>query len=372
MKFKSLKIWLFLILIFSGELAVGQIHLIDKQDNFPIPFAQLFSEGGRLVGTSNINGIVNVRSLSKFINDSSRIVIEHISYNNLSIPFDSLKNIDTLRLPERPMLLPEVTVGVKTKSPDILVLKGYFRSYQLEDSIPKYYTDGIVEYFISLSKKKPLRMKVLDHRSFRNEALVKKEKLRAYMVSMVSAGVPYIYSLTALQELDKSYSLKRLSEHEYAIRHDSATIGIVRISKPLNIIRVGVDLIAPQKAKTEKLFNYISKITKIDITANYSFQKFSRLSKENLESRKEYRRIYFKHKKEKKFTKIDVIDEFYVLKKWYLSKADLRNIKISTNFGLPESTSYSYDYWKSLNENHIPKLNINIERLLGTTLKPYK
>ncbi len=372
MKFKLLKIALFLILMFAGNFAIGQIRLIDRQNNSPIPFAQLFSAGGRLVGTSNINGVVNVRNLSKFLNDSSRIVIEHISYNNLSIPFDSLKNIDTLRLSERRILLPEVTVGVKPKSPDILVLKGYFRSYQLEDSIPKYYTEGIVEYFISLGKKKPLRMKVLEHRSFRNEELVKKEKPRATMVIMVAAGVPYIYSLTALQELDKSYSLKRLSENEYDIKHDSAVVGIVRISKPLNLIQVNVDLIAPQKAKTEKLFNYISKIEHIDITANYSFQKLSDLSKENLESRKEYRRIYFKHKKEKKFTKIDVIDEFYVLKKWYLSKADLRNIKTSTNFGLPESTSYTYDYWKSLNENHIPKLNINIERLLGTTLKPYK
>lgn len=215
-------------------------------------------------------------------------------------------------------------------------------------------------------------MKVLEHRSFSNKNLIKKEKSRATMVIMVAAGIPYIYSQTVLQELDKSYLLKRLSEHEYAIRRDSSVVGIVRISKLLNKIQVGVDLIAPQKAKTEKLFNYISKIAHIDITANYSFQKLSDLSKENLESRKAYRRVYFKHKKDKKFTEIDVIDEFYVLKKWYLSKVDLRNIKTSTDFGLPESTSYTYDYWKSLDKNHIPKLNENIENLLGTTLKPYK
>lgn len=371
MKLRSFKIWFLLILLFAGQIVSSQTRLTDRQDNSPIPFAQLFSEGGRLVGTSNINGVINLNSLSKFIIGNDHIIVEHISYNSLSIAYDSLKNMDTLYLNERAVFLPEVTVSAPPGKPDILVLKGYYRSYQLEDSIPKYYTDGIVEYFISLGKKRPLRMNVLEHRTFRNEELVKKEKQRAYMVSMVSAGVPYIYSLTVIQELGKRYSVKRLSENEYVIRYDSSTVGIVRINKPLNRIQVDVDLIAPQQAKTEKLFNYISKITHIDITANYSFQKLSKLSKENLESRKEYRRIYFKHKKDKKFTKIDVIDEFYVLKKWYLTKADMKNIKTSTDFGLMRSTSFSSDYWKILEKNYIPKLNKNIQKLLGTTLKPY-
>ncbi len=196
MKFKLLKISFFLILTLIGNFAIGQTHIIDKQDHSPIPFAQLFSEGGRLVGTSNINGIIDVSNLSKFVYKSTNVIyIQHISYNNLSVPYDSLKNTDTLYLNEKPVFLPEVTVTAKSAKPDILVLKGYFRSYQLEDSVPKYYVDGIVEYFISLKNKKPLKMKVLDHRSYRNEELVKKEKQRAYMVSMVSAGVPYIYSL---------------------------------------------------------------------------------------------------------------------------------------------------------------------------------
>jgi len=251
----------------------------------------LFSEGGRLVGTSNINGIIDVSNLSKFVYKSTNVIyIQHISYNNLSITYDSLKNTDTLYLNEKPVFLPEVTVTAKSAKPDILVLKGYFRSYQLEDSVPKYYVDGIVEYFISLKNKKPLKMKVLDHRSYRNEELVKKEKQRAYMVSMVSAGVPYIYSLTILQNLGKQYSIQHLSEQEDVIKKEDSIVGIVRINKPLNRIQVDVDLIAPQKAKTEKLFNYISRITKIDITANYSFRELSNLSKENLVSRQEYRR----------------------------------------------------------------------------------
>lgn len=87
MSIRSLKITLLLVLMFVSNFAIGQLRLIDRQNNSPVPFAQLFSEGGRLVGTSNINGVVNVRNLSKFINDSSRIVIEHISCNNLSIPY---------------------------------------------------------------------------------------------------------------------------------------------------------------------------------------------------------------------------------------------------------------------------------------------
>lgn len=306
------------------------------------------------------------------MNDSSVIIIQHISYDNLAISYDHLKNIKIIRLNRTQNNLPEVTVvGSKYNKPEILVLKGYYRSYQLEDSIPKYYTDGIVEYYISKKRKKGLKNRVIEYRSYRNEELVKKEKQRANMVSMVVAGVPYINSLTIIDDLDKNYSIQQLSDHQI-IKRDNSTVGIIRTNKPLNRVQIDIDLIAPQKEKTRSLFKYTSKITHINITENYSFQGLSKLSKDNLESRKEYRQIYFKHKKDKDFVEIDVIHEFYVLEKRYLTKEELKDIKTSSFFGLQRSHSYSHEYWKDLDKNHIPKLNKNIENLLGTKLKLYK
>lgn len=373
MKLILFKLGILLSILFTYQLAYGQVHLIDRRTGVSIPYAQLISKGGLLVGISNIHGIVDPNDIKKFaLTDSDTIDIEHISYKNLKICLDSLKNVNKLYLSENRYLLPEVKIIPKTKAPTILVLKGYFRSYQLENNIPKYFTDGIVEYFIKPNERGPLRMKVLQHRSYRNVKLVKQGKKRTVMVSMVAAGIPYIYTSTILKELSKNYSFKKVSTFYDKICKDNATVGTIFLSKPIDRIQINVDLIRPEKARTHKLFNYISRITNIDITGNYSYEPLPSLTKENLLSRKEYRRIYFKHKKDKKFTKIDVIDEFYVMNKWYITRSDFRKIKTLTNFALLKSSKYSDQYWKALTKYHIPKLSTNIKRLLGTTLTPYK
>jgi len=373
MKSILLKFSILFFFLYTYQIASGQVRLIDRGTGVPIPYAQLISKGGLLVGISNIHGVVNLKNIRRFaLADSDTIDIEHISYKNLKIRLDSLKNVDKIYLSENQILLPEIKIVPKTKAPTILVLKGYFRSYQLENNIPKYFTDGIVEYFIKPNERGLLRMKVLQHRSYRNVKLVKLVKNRTVTVSMVAAGVPYIYKSTILKELDKSYSIKKVSTFYDKICKDNASVGTIFLSKPLNRIQVNIDLIRPEKSKTHKLFNYISRITNIDITGNYSYEPLLSLTKEDLLSRKEFRRIYFKHKKDKKFTKIDIIDEFYVMKKWYITKSDFRKIKTLTNFALLKSSKYSDQYWKALTKYHIPKLSTNIKRLLGTTLTPYR
>lgn len=45
-------------------------------------------------------------------------------------------------------------VTINGKQPKFVRLKGYFRSYQHNDSLLKYYEDGIVEYYINLKNEK--------------------------------------------------------------------------------------------------------------------------------------------------------------------------------------------------------------------------
>lgn len=61
---------------------------------------------------------------------------------------------------------------------------------------------------------------------------------------------------------------------------------------------------------------------------------------------------------------------FYWAEMWggVITHNDLKKIKTSTDFGLQKSTSYNDEYWKSLSQKHIPKLNKNIADLLGTVL----
>ena len=41
-------------------------------------------------------------------------------------------------------------VNVTVNRPHFISLKGYYRSYQTNDSVMKYFNDGIVEYYINL------------------------------------------------------------------------------------------------------------------------------------------------------------------------------------------------------------------------------
>ncbi|MEE1382261.1 MAG: hypothetical protein U0K32_00425, partial [Segatella copri] len=45
-------------------------------------------------------------------------------------------------------------VNVTGNRPHFIRLKGYYRSYQTNDSVMKYFNDGIVEYYINLKNGK--------------------------------------------------------------------------------------------------------------------------------------------------------------------------------------------------------------------------
>lgn len=369
MKYKFLKSFIFISLFFICKITVGQIQILDKLDNSPIPFAHLISEKGDLIATSDINGNIDLGRLSRMVDEESNIIVQHISYNNLRISYSKLKRSKSISLLVRKIALPEVKVNASHDKNMILVLKGFFRSYQLVDSVPKYYTDGIVEYYITSKNK--LKNRVVEHRSFYNAQIINNEKIRVATVSMDVAGIPYIDALPIAKQIGEEYSFKKVN-NMFDIEKEDSIVGRIKTENELGKVQVSVDLIAPQMDRTRKLFGYISKIPKIMITENYFSRNPLKPIKSNLESRKEYRKIYFKHKKDKVFSENDVIHEFFVINSYYISKTKLKKVKMSGSFGLLRSTSYSKEYWKRLEEHNIPALNKNIERQLNTKLIPYK
>lgn len=66
-------------------------------------------------------------------------------------------------------------VTINGKQPKFVRLKGYFRSYQHNDSLLKYYEDGIVEYYINLKNEK-VYLRKYGCRYLRNEELISKDK----------------------------------------------------------------------------------------------------------------------------------------------------------------------------------------------------
>ncbi|MGD9556819.1 MAG: hypothetical protein AB7V25_07365 [Mangrovibacterium sp.] len=350
--------------LISWNFADAQVQIIDQSDRAPIPFVHVISEEGIIIGTSDIEGIIDLREIIEVKTDS--VSFQHISYQNKTVSKEKLIRGKKVELTKRNILIPEIVVSSQSQ-PVYLVLKGFYRSYQIENGVPKYYTDGIVEYYISKNK---LKNRVLQHRSFRNKKLEAAEKKRINTVSMVVAGVPYIDAKTSIDALDKDYIISDRSEKRIILKENSE-VGAVSYDSQSNMAVVNVDLIAPAKEKENSLFNYTSKITGINIIENYKSPDLINLEKVDLVSRKEYRKIFFKHKKEKDFTEIDGLHEFYVLDKKYLYKSDLKSIDLSSFFGLSRSSEYIDAYWNDLEKYGIEKLPEYIEKLLGTTLTKY-
>jgi hypothetical protein len=358
----------FIILIFSIQHAVGQnLNLRDSLTGKPISFANIVSNDGKLVGLSDINGIINKGKLLKSLKEGNNILtIQHLSYENYNISSIHLKSIDTLRINKRQNVLPEViAIPEKNKTYDYTVLTGYYRCYQLEDSIAKYYKDGIIEFYLPRNGKNIKRI-ILNNRSFHNNELIAAQKVRKCMVNINGTVIPYLETGTVLDELGNQYTSKEYKGERLIVKSDSV-IGVTSIDSLTGLININIDLIAPQKEETHSLFNYTSRITNINISENYLSGDISSISKSDLESRKEYRKLFFKHKKEKAETAIDIISELYIVDKKHVTKEEYNERKKASN-----QTSYSSiftnEYWNDLTMHNIPQLNEPIKLLLDNKL----
>lgn len=364
-----------IVSLFALFLAItcdSQIRIVDKETYGAVPFAHVINENGKLIGTTNIDGILIKSEIFKEpVNNNSIVSIQHISYKNYQIELNTLLLGDTIFLLPNNIFLPEVTVKKRNTDPQYLAITGYFRSYQLNNGIPKFFTDGIVVYYIPLGRKKELKNSVLHNRSFRNEKLIQQEKKRSVKMEMVCAGIPYIKAETIIQDLDKTYSVVKETADNYRIENKNEKVGLL-LRDSLNAnITISIDLIAPEQKKVKTFLNYTSEILETNIIENYSSADIKSFSKNDLLTRKEYRKIAFKHKKENDFTEIEVIHEFYVLGKEIVYQSELKKIEVSNHFGLIRSTNFSQEYWAKLPKYNIPEISPNIENLFGKELILY-
>lgn len=354
--------FLFCLLLLNAN---AQIRLIDQTDGQPVAFAHLLTDDGKLAATSDINGMVDTTAL----NGNNHISIQQIAYQTLELSSAELKNASVLKLQRRLINLPEVTVGKASKEVMYLVLKGYFRGYHLEDGTPKYYTDGLGEYYIEPGGK-GIRFRMLEYRTFRNEAQIAKAKKRTVMVVIGLACTPYFRSGKDFTERLGSDYLLSPNKNGADVLKKASKVGFARASASSDFIQANVDVLAPRKEKDFKLFNYTCRIVGNEQTEVYRTNDLNQLTFENLESFVQSRRVLFKHKTDPAETDNTGINEFYVYEARMVPKSALKGIKFSGN-GLRHSHSYTQNYWEELPKHHIPPLSRNIEEALGKSLIMY-
>ncbi|MDR1876574.1 MAG: hypothetical protein LBQ84_03025, partial [Flavobacteriaceae bacterium] len=185
-------IFLLNCLVLNSLMLNSQVKFINELTHNPISNVTLFSNKGVILGVSDINGNIDISDISNEfkIADSDTVEIAHSDFIPKKIVWNNLKINPTNYLTPGKELDEVVVTG---KKQEYLVLEGYFVSYQLIDNTPQAFTDGIIEYYISLSKNKVVKSNIKENRVFNKiDSLDNKKKIISFTVDF---GDLYPYNL---------------------------------------------------------------------------------------------------------------------------------------------------------------------------------
>jgi hypothetical protein len=367
-----LKVLKSLILTLTTFTSVfSQFQIIDKSTNLPIPFVNVLSINGKLIDISDINGLINIERIISNLNKekSDSIEFSHLSYHRNKIKFSPLLENTKIYLIQNEIQLNEAQVIAEM--PDFLVLKGFFRSYQLDNNVPKAYMDGIVEYFIPLkSKLKSFKINLIENRTFRNKKLFD-SKIKYYNETTGDqTGPAYLEKETALNEL-KKYQLIDSSQNYCKIISERDTVGIINFDSINNTRIVTIKVLSPERSYERNFLDFNVKFLEFLISERFNMGNNLWNRKSNLLSRYEYRKQLVSHKKLMQSPiMIESFHEFYVIEKRYISNSECKEMNLTSFFG-PAKTNYKTDYWKSIDSYGIPPNPSFIEELFGNVLEIY-
>lgn len=154
------------IILFSFITSLNaQIRLYDIDNNNPISNAKIFSKDGRILSISDLNGEINISKVDFTKIDT--IEIYHPSYISQKMTWHVLSSKSEIYLNPDPIIELEEVI-LTAKKPEYFVLKGYFISYQIIDDVALTFSDGIIEYYINLTKEKLVDTRIIESRTFRH------------------------------------------------------------------------------------------------------------------------------------------------------------------------------------------------------------
>ena len=359
------KITLIISIFFLTTSIKGQVMLIDSITNEPIVGANMYSKNGLSLGLSDIYGVIKTNTI---LNNSDKILIQHISYDNKEISAQILNKSNKILLNPRQISLDSIVVQ-NPKNYDYVVLKGYFRTYDLFNNKPRYFYDGIIEYYIPIRSKGKVYHKLLAYRLFEN-----KEAVKEYIQIFGKALSDPPKTLTLASES----SINQLPEDiKFIYQGDKISfikkglnMGFIQKTKDGNT-QFYFDMVPPQSKISRSFLKIRGEQYRGLILENYSESNIKNPSQKNLISRTRSTAGTVQRKKANGFIPMETFEEFYVLERKFLQKADVDNLKKSftKSIYLDEKSNYSTKFWMDLEHYNIPPLSKNIIKQLNSVLE---
>lgn len=189
----------------------------------------------------------------------------------------------------------------------------------------KYFRDGYLDFFID-TKHKDAEKLVIKIRNFQNDSLIDKDKERVNTLVDKYIYTPNLDGLTLMETLKKEGWKYNADSIDSQLRLNEMVGGAIRIDTIQKVLRVEYDILATKGKKPKTLFGYTTRLENYYQTENYIYNP-KYLSYMDLINRKNYRKLFFSHKKDHKEQMIEVFDELYILEHKYITKDEMKQYK---------------------------------------------
>jgi hypothetical protein len=327
-----------------------------------VPFVEIYSEKGDLIGVSNINGVISSELEKKIYNsNATNLTFVNSSYITYELSIEKFKNSAVISLNRISIELDEVVI-MNPKTFKYLKLKGYFRSLQINEDRPHYFIDGIVEMYISLKSDK-IKMRIISNRSFENKSINQLSPTYFFLV----AGVPVFNKFASFKNLNNDYNLKIVNNLKTTILDKETNLEKGTISTLDNNSNLQLEIISTLKPKIMKAFGMETVYNNYTLNSIYENNENQEINLENIIYFKEIRSYDIKRKQKDKFQKVESKHEFYLLEKEYVNELESKPFDDFYTFKRP--SKFEEKYWDKVDNKYFQPLPKSIEKYIEENLK---
>ncbi|SHM00250.1 hypothetical protein [Flavobacterium xanthum] len=326
-----------------------------------VPFVEIYSEKGDLIGITDIKGAISSDLEDKIrTSKTTNLTFVNSLYITTALSIEEYNNTQIISLNKVSIELSEVVI-TKPKTYKYLKLKGYFRSLQINEDKPHYFIDGIAEIYISLKSGKT-KLKIISNRSFENKSVKQLSKTFFFMV----AGVPTFNEFSNFESLNAEYNLKTVNNSQTNILDQETSLEKGTIATVNNKSNLQLEIISQSKPKIMKALGMETDYNNYTINSIYENNEIQKINSENIIYYKEIRSYDIKRKQKDKFQKVEATHEFYLLEKEYVNELGTKQFDNFYSFKRPNK--FNERYWEKVDNQYFQPLPKSIEKYIEENL----
>ncbi len=359
---------LFLLTLLFAVQAYAQVLFVDQETKKPIAALSIYDANGQHIGLTDKDGIFYFKSEELHQQKTPfTVTTEHISYESQSIIITDISTNLVIEL--LPKSIPLDAIAINRAQAYVTVLTGYYRNLETFDNKTKYFSDGIVSFYIPNQGGK-VRYKLLDYRIYIDDSVTQDFDAKMGPYFQI-ARLPKLNNKKLVDRI-KSYDLNITDPHNLILEKSTNEVGKIEISANDQTSTFYLDEVLPDTVQKTKIFRLEAK-TKSDVRLeNYASITLEDLSAHNLISTHEHAIGSIKRKAEFGHIPYEGLVHFYVMARTGISQAEYKALSSSleSNVYKTEKISrYSYPFWEELEPYAIPTINKDLEIKLNSTMR---